>query len=344
MLNADIENNFFVNISNEDCSYKSLAFPTIPAAGIIKLTAWGKVGSLKLGWWTGRRYAREIKTLLCQLHLRHYMHNVLFGGMISPRSIMYQFALSRADENLRLVASSLAAENRLGFFMAIRSQLELNAHVYYLANDEEYAQRFHRSPEDRVKDKDNPELIKNILTLVRKYESRFKGYKGFYDYCSSYIHPNPSTALCYIRPSVSVDGKVRADSDTFFQVSWFRDDGEKKQALQLFNCFIRVVGHFIQLFDDLDEKCEVDSVSVKDEAGPLGLFRDLARKQEVLNLRAKMEGWSSEKYQAEQSRFIEKMTAQQKLDTYRAKIVPMDGVGVKKEGESGSANDSDLES
>ncbi len=330
MLNTEIEKKYLENISKVDCLYNILAFPSVPAAGIIKMAAWSKVGSLRLGWLMGRERAREIKILMCQLHLRHYMHNILFGTRITPRTVMYQFILSRTDENLRLAVSSLVAENRMGFFMAMRSQLELNAHTYYLTNDEAYAQRFHRSPEDRAKDKGNPELVKNIFTLVQKYESTFTGYQGLYDYCSSYIHPNPSTTLCYIRPSASIDGKLDGDKDMFFQVTWFRDDGEKERAIQLFGCFLKVIGHFLKLFDEFDEKCEVDSVSVKDESGSLGLFTDLARKQEVLNLRAKMERWSPEKYQKKQEEFIKKMTSQQKLDTYRAKIVHSDFVDKEK--------------
>lgn len=301
----DTTNQFFEKLQADEFNFSKLAFPNSTSKWFIWMITYFKFNSIKSRGALDHKRLKKVKDLVYQLHLRHYMHNILFQNEGTPRSFMYQFVLSRTDEIIRLAVSAISTNNQMAFYMALRSQFEINAHTYYLMMDEEYAQRFHRSPEDRIKDKNNPELIKNIMTLMKKFEKQFPIYEGFYDYCSNYIHPNPSTILKYIRPKKK-DEKIVVNTNYTFETSWYQTPKAHKGALEWFDYLLKLVEHFLRLFDDLDEKIEVDSVEVKTQTSVIGLFGDLSRRQEVFNLRAKMQGWSKEEYEKRHAKFLEK--------------------------------------
>lgn len=306
--------NFNKLLNHPELQYNRLDFPSFSSKLFIKIVTWKKLKYFRLRAVVGKKRCQESNLLIYQLHLRHYMHNVLFGGLVTPRNIMYRFILSRADENIRLAAISLENNNTLGFYLALRSQIELNAHVNYLSNDEGYAQTFLGRPENRKKDHGNPELIKNVATLVQKFEKKFIIYMRFYDYCSTLIHPNPSTVLKGAKPQKNFNDKVKVDMDYKFESAWFSTDAGHLNALEWFDYFLKISGHLLRLFDDLDEKIDIDSKDVKVESGSLGLFFDLARKQEVFNLRAKMERWSQEEYDKRQNEFMSKIMSKENLE------------------------------
>jgi hypothetical protein len=301
-----LDEDFFVKLTSEEFEFERLAYPSFSARIFISLITRFKLSPIKVNAAIGKRRSARVKNLIKQFHLRHYMHNLLFRGSVTPRNLMYQFILSRADENLRLAIAGVATKNKLAFFMAMRSQLELNAHTYYLTTDEKYAQRFHKSPENRIKQKDNPELFKNILTLVQKFEKRFEVYDGLYDHCSRLIHPNPSTSFEYMKPKKGLDGGINLNINYTFETTWYSIDSEHEDALKWFDSFLGLSRHQLRLFDELDDKIEVDSNAIRNETSMLGFFLDLSRKQELFNLRAKMESWSPEEYEKRHLAFRDK--------------------------------------
>lgn len=187
---------------------------------------------------------------------------------------MYQFILSRVDENIRLAISSFAANNRLGFYFSLRSQIEINSHVFYLSKDEKYAQQFLQLSENRTKIKTNSNIVKNITTLVEKFEKENSEYKGFYDRASKIVHPNPSNIFRYSRLRHK-DQNLLADTDRMFEAQWFDSEDVKKVAHEWLDLFIDYCNHSIILFDSLDYKTEVDSDEQKKELNIMGLFEAL---------------------------------------------------------------------
>lgn len=163
------------------------------------------------------------------------------------------FFLSRTQECLRVICLSLKNDIRTSILSAIRSQIEINAFVFYLINNHEYAKAVLDKKEDREKDKGHPELMVNALTTVNRISKNWPNYKEDYDTVSKLMHPNPS-AIILTGNLRKGDGQYsRSKIDKYFVNTWCLDAEGKNEKLNWTGMYLGYIGHFFDLFDSLPD-------------------------------------------------------------------------------------------
>lgn len=136
-----------------------------------------------------------------EIHARYYREVVLGSSYKRTSVLLMNFLFSRANENLRLMLSSLNPVNAVGLIFAIRSQIELNALVNKFGVDEDYFKEHMFFNENRLQFKEalkrGEKTVVNVTTLVEKMGSELFPYSDEYNECSTLLHPNPSAVKFY---------------------------------------------------------------------------------------------------------------------------------------------------
>ena len=166
------------------------------------------------------------KRLFCTFrenHIWYYLLLIRPGFSRNSVGLIISYAYLRSEENLRLLLLSKKHKNNFGFYSAIRSQLELQAFLDYCLRNEEYRKEFISKNEDR-KSKGDPNVVKNIVTLIEQLAIHDDKIIPQYDYLSLILHPNPSSLfeVQNIRVLSPESGKTAhiVPIDMYFEHTW----------------------------------------------------------------------------------------------------------------------------
>jgi hypothetical protein len=199
---------------------------------------------------------QHAKQYFYEIHTRYYLRVVRGPSYVTASRLIRNYFLSKANENLRTVISSLSTYNLTAFVHGIRSQIEVNALLYKFIQDPEYHQSHLSLNEDRKRVKELKTVI-NINTLIDGLNSNSSliPYQEIYDSLSRLLHPNPSAIKFYAQaegtPTKDGTGVFQPKIKFYFDKTvshtesisnWF-----STQTWEFFTC----LEHFLILFDDL---------------------------------------------------------------------------------------------
>jgi hypothetical protein len=207
---------------------------------------------------------RRIKCIFRKNHILYYLTLIKKGHIRNSVSLVITYAFIRTEENLRLLLLSLKNENSLGFYSAIRSQLELQSFLNYFLSNKNYLKEFITKNEDRST-KDDPNMVKNVLTLLNKFSKTDTRILPLYEFCSLLLHPNPSSLMeagniQVFGPEAGKFSHIES-IDRFFEYTWHIDKNVKVDLEKWVNLIclrindtFTVINEISKLKDDEDIK------------------------------------------------------------------------------------------
>jgi hypothetical protein len=189
-----------------------------------------------------------------EIHTRYYLRVIKGGSYVKTSRLILNFLLSKANENIRAVLTSLTPYNATIFVNAIRSQIEINALLNKYILDADYHKKHIALNEDRSKIKELETVI-NIHTLVNKLGDKIIPYTSCYDSLSLLLHPNPTGIKFYAQ----AEGIATDDNTGIFQPKikfYFNEtitptkdyDDWFKDYIWL---FLTIIEHYLILIDSL---------------------------------------------------------------------------------------------
>ncbi len=202
-----------------------------------------------------------------EIHSRYYKKVASTGSYLTSDRLIFNFLLSRANENVRLVLGSLNPYNLIGFVSAIRSQIELNALINKYITDKSYHEEFIKLNEDRTKVGELKTVI-NVNTLVRNLNNKNEilPYEDIYNDLSRWLHPNPSLIGFYaqVKKGEKAQPWGRPRLNFYFDKTVANTDEANNWFNNYLWNFLTFMEHFIILIDDLKNEFYIDEKEKED--------------------------------------------------------------------------------
>lgn len=197
---------------------------------------------------------KYFKIYFLEVHTLFY-HTVNKGGSYFKLSrLLRNFLLSKANENLRTVLSSLTPYNLTSFVHGLRSQIEINALLSKFIKDPNYHETHFTLNEDRSRVNELKTTI-NINTLVNGMNSDIIQYKVIYDELSLLLHPNPSAIRFYAQAegqkTEKGDGVYHPQISPYFYETITHTNTTSEWFGARVWTFLTLIEHFLILFNQL---------------------------------------------------------------------------------------------
>ncbi|TDR27804.1 hypothetical protein [Hydromonas duriensis] len=190
-----------------------------------------------------------------EIHAHYYLKVLRGSNYVAVYRQIFNFLLSKANENIRTILASLTPYNATSFVNAMRSQIETNALLHKFNSDTEYHKTFLGLNEDRSKKTDD--TVTNINTLVTKLDKdcSYIPYGSTYHDLSLLLHPNPSGIKFYAQATRDEQTKLHSTKISFF---FDKTIESTKDYDEWFNghiwLFFCIIEHFLILIGSLNNE------------------------------------------------------------------------------------------
>jgi len=203
----------------------------------------------------------HFKIYFHEVHARYYLTVVKGGAYVTVARLIKNFFLSKVNENLRAVLSSLEPYNLTAFVHGIRSQIEINALLNKFIKDPTYHEKYILLNEDRRRIKELPTTI-NVNTLVDGLDSDIIPYQEIYHSLSLLLHPNPSAVKFYAQAEPNSPEGEAGIAKPGLSFYFFETIEHSASASKWFSqhvwAFLACIEHFLILFDAFKNEFHLD--------------------------------------------------------------------------------------
>jgi hypothetical protein len=178
---------------------------------VIRITYWQNWRKLVNKSKLSKMQKKYAKLYFYEIHTRYYLTVVKGPSFVQTSRLVRNFFLSKVNEHLRAVISSIEPYNLTTFVHGLRSQIEINALLYKYLSDPDYHKNNLLLNENRNLVNELKTTV-NVNTLVKKLKSENVDYQAVYDELSLLLHPNPSAIKFYGQ----AEGEPTADGTGVF--------------------------------------------------------------------------------------------------------------------------------